>query len=118
MAGLAALEESGALLAAFDPDAVTAELVGAALVLVQTQCQLAEARRLALVRRAEAEGLHRGGGAAHAVPWAAGVLKVSQRTVGRLRRLTRSLQVVPLIREAFNAGQINAEQAQAMADAM
>jgi len=45
-------------------------------------------------------------------------LKVSRRTVNRLRKLARSLGSVPAIRDAFDTGRITGEQAQIMADAV
>jgi hypothetical protein len=86
------------------------------LAAVQRLGQVAEARKVAYLAEVEARRLHRAGGAAHPVPWAADVLKVSRASVGRLRRLARALATVPLIRDAFDAGRISAEQAQIMAD--
>ena len=79
------IDEVGLLLGALSP--VVASDVGllAELVGLQVVCRILEARKVAYLVEAEASRLPRLHGAAHVTPWAADVLKVSRRTVSRLR---------------------------------
>jgi hypothetical protein len=114
----AVIDEVGELLGALNPVvACDADLL-AEVSALQRVCQVVEARKVAYLAEVEARRLPRAHGAAHPVPWAADTLKISRASVGRLRRLSRVLGAVPLIRDAFDAGRISAEQAQVMADAI
>jgi hypothetical protein len=114
----AVIDEVGALIGALNPLMVSDVDLLDELAGLQAVSQVLEARKVAYLAEVEARRLPRLEGAAHATPWAADVLKVSRRTVGRLRKLARTLGVVPVIRDAFDAGRITGEQAQLMADAV
>jgi hypothetical protein len=114
----AVIDEVGALIGALNPVVACDVDLLDELAGLQRVCQIVEARKVAYLAEVEARRLPRLGGAAHPTPWAADVLKVSRRTVGRLRRLARTLGSVPVIRDAFDAGRITGEQAQLMADAV